>query len=75
MELVLTQETPGSMRLTENKNPHILRCDKMDIRSREPLKELPSPLFLFRSTPRYLHSTNTDNKPKSATKLMLFSKH
>lgn len=75
MQLVLTQETPGSISLMENKNPYILRCDKMDTRSTEPLKEQSSPLFLFRSTPRYLHSTNTDDKPKSPAKVMLFSKY
>jgi len=75
MHLVLTPETPGSMSLMVNKNAYIVRCDKMDIRSTESLKEQPSPLFLFRSTPSYLHSTNTDDKPKSSTKVMLFSKY
>lgn len=72
MRLDLTHETHGSMRLVENKNPCILRYDEVDFRSTEPLKEKSALHFLF-STSTYLHSINTVNKSKSATKVMLFS--
>lgn len=73
MRLDLTHETHGSMRLVENKNPYILRCDEVDFRRTEPLKEQSALHFLFRSTSIYLHSINMVNKSKSATKVMLFS--
>lgn len=46
-----------------------------DFRSTEAVKQLSSHLFLFRSTPRYLHSTNKEDKAKSASKGMLFSNY
>lgn len=72
---VLTQETPASMSFMEHKNPYIQRGGKMDFRNTEAVRQLSSPLFLFRSTPRYLHSTNTEDKAKSASKDMLFSNY
>lgn len=75
IHLVLTQETPASMRLMEHKNPYIQRGDKMDFRNMEAVKQLSSPLFLSSGTPRCLHITNTEDKAKSASKDMLFSNY
>lgn len=63
------------MSFMEHKNPYVLRHDEMDFRNTEAVKQQSSPLFLFRGTPRYLHSTNTEDKAKSASKDMLFSNY
>lgn len=47
----------------------------MDFRNTEAVNQLSSPLFPFRSTPRYLQSTNTEDKAKSTGKDMLFSNY